>query len=105
MVGIIVTTRDGEERTLDAPDSEALMYCLRDNNADVEAVCGGVCSCATCHIYVDPQWIGRLAVPSEEEQALLEELTEARDNSRLSCQIDVSPALDGLRITVAPADQ
>lgn len=104
MVEIIVTTRDGQERVLEAADNEVMMYSLRDNNADVEAVCGGCCSCATCHIFVDSQWMAKLPDPSEEEKALLEELTERRETSRLSCQLDVSPDLDGIRITVAPAD-
>jgi 2Fe-2S ferredoxin len=69
----------------------------------VEAICGGMCACATCHVYVDPTWIGKLPRRSYEEQSMLQDHPSFdAERSRLSCQIVVREAFDGLRITVAP---
>ena len=65
----------------------------------------GCCSCATCHIFIDPEWIDRLPAPQGDEKELLVELQHYEPGrSRLSCQVDFTPALDGLRLTVAPAE-
>lgn len=72
--------------------------------AGVVAQCGGACACATCHVYVDAAWSGRLKPPEEMEQGMLETAWEPRDNSRLSCQIQLIPKLDGLEVFV-PARQ
>ncbi len=66
------------------------------------AECGGACACATCHVYVDEQWKGRLAPMDDMEDAMLESAVERRPNSRLSCQIEITPELDGLEVQVAP---
>ena len=71
MVKILVDDRQGETRQIEAPEGEQLMHALRDNNLDVEAVCGGCCSCATCHIYVESSWLTALPPQSEGEVALL----------------------------------
>jgi 2Fe-2S ferredoxin len=70
----------------------------------IVADCGGTCSCATCHVHVDPAWFDRLAEPSEMERAMLEFATDPGPNSRLSCQIRISEALDGLTVSI-PATQ
>jgi 2Fe-2S ferredoxin len=68
----------------------------------VAAICGGMCSCATCHVYVDPDWRDRLPAPMADERELLSDLAHYDDGSRLSCQIEFTPQLDGLRVTIAP---
>jgi len=66
--------------------------------------CGGTMSCATCHVYVNEDWLDKIPVPSSDEADLLEAVAEPRNNSRLSCQIKMSDALDGLTVEV-PASQ
>jgi 2Fe-2S ferredoxin len=61
-----------------------------------------MCSCATCHIYIDPEWESRLPAPMSDERELLVELAHHQSNSRLSCQVEVTPSLEGLRVTIAP---
>ncbi len=80
------------------------MYSLRDLDYGVEAICGGVCSCATCHVFVDDAWVARLPAREQDEEELLEELEYFRPNSRLSCQIEVGPEFDGLKVTIAPEE-
>ncbi len=68
-----------------------------DNNIDgIEAECGGMCSCATCHVYVDPAWFEATGSPENIEQDMLESALDLQETSRLSCQIEVSDELDGL---------
>ncbi len=73
----------------------------------VIGTCGGACSCATCHVYVDPGWFDRVGAPDDVEASVLDMYSQAlQPYSRLSCQIKLRPDLDGLRVTVAPdADQ
>ena len=97
-----VTTKDGETHALEGVDGWRLMELLRDYKMGVEGLCGGICDCATCHVYVDEDWVERLPEPREEEEAKLDELPTWHENSRLSCQIIWSEELDGLHVTVAP---
>ncbi len=97
-----VIDRDGKEHQVEGKTGLKLMETLRDLEYGVAAICGGMCSCATCHVYVDPQWVSRLPEPMSDERELLTELSHYQDNSRLSCQFDFTPELDGLRVTVAP---
>lgn len=102
MVQLIVTTPQGEERTLESAPGYSLMEALRNGGVDeIVAVCGGCCSCATCHVYVDSEWFNRLPPMESSEEDLLDALDNRADTSRLSCQIQLSDALDGLRLTVA----
>jgi 2Fe-2S ferredoxin len=67
------------------------------------ADCGGACACATCHVYVDPEWLDAVGPPDDIEAEMLDMVSDVqRDNSRLSCQIKLKPELDGLKVTVAP---
>ncbi|HEY5101598.1 MAG TPA: 2Fe-2S iron-sulfur cluster-binding protein [Steroidobacteraceae bacterium] len=97
-----VVDRDGIEHEIEARTGLKVMENLRELDYGVAAICGGMCSCATCHVYVDPAWVERLPEAMSDERELLSELAHAEDNSRLSCQIDFTPALAGLRVTIAP---
>ncbi len=97
-----VIDRDGTEHEVEGKTGLKVMETLRDLDYGVAAICGGMCSCATCHVYVDADWLQRLPRPMSDEQELLTELAHYQDNSRLSCQIEFTPELDGLRVTIAP---
>jgi len=103
MPNIIVTSRAGEQITLEARAGVTVMEIIRDASVDDPfALCGGVCSCATCHVYVDPAFADRMPAMSDDENDLLDSSGDRRANSRLSCQIPFDPALDGLAVEVAP---
>ena len=89
---------DGEAVSLDIVDGWSLMQGAMSRGVQgIEAQCGGACSCATCHCYVDPAWIAKLPPPGEAETLMLTNVAaEQRPTSRLSCQIRIEPALDGL---------
>lgn len=97
-----VVDRDGVEHEVDAKTGLKVMETLRELDYGVAAICGGMCSCATCHVYVDPQWTAKLPPPMSDERELLTELSHHQDNSRLSCQLEFTQALAGLRVTIAP---
>jgi 2Fe-2S ferredoxin len=93
----------GQLFELEGREGVSLMSVLRRQATGVEAVCGGACSCGTCHVYVDEDWRGRLSPLDEGEEALLDSLASRRaESSRLSCQISLTPELDGISVTVAP---
>lgn len=105
MPTLIVTKRDGSEATLDASTNVSVMEVIRDAGIDeLLALCGGCCSCATCHVYVDEAFAGELPEISADESDLLDSSDHRMANSRLSCQINVTAALDGMRVTIAPED-
>jgi ferredoxin, 2Fe-2S len=105
MATLHVTNRAGETHQIEAKAGATLMEILRDNDMDVEAICGGCCSCATCHIFVDDAWAGKIPPRSEDEQELVEETESFKpENSRLSCQVTMTDDLDGLSLTVAPEE-
>ncbi len=87
----------GAPHEVDVPSGLSVMEGAIDNNVPgIEAECGGACSCATCHVYVDPAWVGATGSPDHLEQDMLESAMDLQDNSRLSCQIEVNDDLDGL---------
>jgi len=96
-----VTDRDGTRHALEALDGWRVMEVIRDWGLPITAECGGACSCATCHVYVDEAWLDKLPPRSEEEEEKLDEAFDVRDNSRLSCQILMRDELDGLHVTLA----
>ena len=102
MATIVYVLKDGSERHVDvAEGATVMMGAVQNNIPGIEAVCGGCCSCATCHVYVDPAHAARLAPPDEAEGAMLEVVAaERRPTSRLGCQIVVSAALDGLVVRI-----
>ncbi len=105
MTKITVISRDGESREVQAEAGLSLMEVIRDNGFDeLLALCGGCCSCATCHVHVDPAFADKLPKMGEDENDLLDSTDHRNETSRLSCQIQVSDALDGLIVTIAPED-
>lgn len=105
MPKLIVVNRDGEETTVEVGDDLTVMEAIRDNGFDeLLALCGGCCSCATCHVYVDPAFADKLPTLSEDEGDLLDSSDHRNDQSRLSCQLPFTSDLDGLRVTIAPED-
>ena len=102
MALIKVTDRDGIEHDVEGNTSFTLMENLRDLEYGVAAVCGGMCACATCHVYVDPEWQAKLPAQHSDEKDLLQDLSTYRPGaSRLSCQIKFTEALAGLKVTIA----
>ncbi len=103
MAQMTVVDRDGKEHSIEAKPGLKLMEILRELDYGVAAICGGLCSCATCHIFVDDSWVQRLPKQQSDESDLLRELSDFRPtSSRLSCQVDFTEALNGLKVTVAP---
>ncbi|MDZ7894277.1 MAG: 2Fe-2S iron-sulfur cluster-binding protein [Sphingobium sp.] len=105
MATLTVVTREGEEKVVEGQSGLSLMEIIRDNGFDeLLALCGGCCSCATCHVYVDPAFADKLPPVSEDENDLLDSSDHRNENSRLSCQVAFSDSLDGLKVTIAPED-
>ena len=105
MPTLYVTTREGETLTLEGQSGLSVMEIIRDGGIDeLLALCGGCCSCATCHVHVDPEFADKVAPISEDENDLLDSSDDRNETSRLSCQIPFSDALDGLKVTIAKED-
>jgi 2Fe-2S ferredoxin len=105
MPKLIVVTREGEERAVDGEAGLSVMEVIRDNGFDeLLALCGGCCSCATCHVHVDPEFAAKLPPMGVDEDDLLESASDRDARSRLSCQIPFTDALDGMRVTIAAED-
>jgi 2Fe-2S ferredoxin len=103
MAKMVVTDRDGNVHVVEGRVGVKLMETLREFDYGVTAICGGLCSCATCHVFVQPEWMGRLPAPQGDEKELLVELQNYdAPSSRLSCQVDFTEALDGLELKIAP---
>ncbi|GLQ54639.1 2Fe-2S iron-sulfur cluster-binding protein [Devosia nitrariae] len=98
---IHVTDQSGTQHELEGLDGWRVMEVIRDWGLNIKAECGGSCSCATCHVYVDDAWVEIVGAPSEEEEDLLDSVGDVRSNSRLSCQILMNDDLDGLKVTLA----
>jgi 2Fe-2S ferredoxin len=105
MPNLIVVTRDGTETNVEGEAGLSVMEVIRENGFDeLLALCGGCCSCATCHVHVDEQFLSMLPPMSEDEDDLLDSSDARQANSRLSCQLSFTAALDGLRVAIAPED-
>ncbi|RDE10237.1 2Fe-2S iron-sulfur cluster-binding protein [Pelagibacterium lacus] len=98
---IFVTDQNGIEHELEALEGWRVMEVIRDWGLNIKAECGGSCACATCHIFVDPEWQERLNPPTDEEEDMLDSVPDYEANSRLSCQILMREDLDGLRVRLA----
>jgi 2Fe-2S ferredoxin len=105
MPSLVILTRDGTEHVVEARAGWSVMENIRDNGFDeLLALCGGCCSCATCHVHVDPDWLERVGPRGADEDDLLDTSDYKIERSRLSCQIEFTAALDGLRVQIAPED-
>ena len=105
MPELIVTTREGETHAIEADAGLSLMEFIRDAGLDeLLALCGGVCSCATCHVHVDPAFAAALPPMSDDENDLLDSSGHRDETSRLSCQIRMTDKLSGLRVKIAAED-
>ncbi len=105
MAKLVVTDRQGNTQEVEATTGLSVMENIRDLDDSVEAICGGMCSCATCHCLIDPAWFARLDPASPDELDLLEELDSFNvEQSRLSCQIPFTEELDGMVLTVGPEE-
>lgn len=103
MPTIHVTDLDGDEKALSVATGQSLMEALTDEGyPEIEAICGGCCACATCHVLIDEAWFERTGARGDDEEDLVSGLDAFRaSNSRLSCQIPLTDELDGLRLTIA----
>ncbi len=97
-----VIDHEGRENALEALEGWRLMEIIRDWGLAIKAECGGACACATCHVYVAPDWVEKLHPPREDELERLDDAFDVRPNSRLACQILFSADLDGLTVVLAP---
>lgn len=104
-LSIVVVDRQGAEHRLAGLEGWRVMEVIRDWGLDIKAECGGAAACATCHVHVDREWTAKLVPPSDEEIDRLDEAFDVGDTSRLSCQILLTPELDGLRLTLAPGTE
>lgn len=105
MPQITVINQSGEETAIEAATGRTLMEVIRDNGFDeMLALCGGCCSCATCHVHIDADHMAALPKMSEDENDLLDSSDHRNEFSRLACQVPVTDALAGARVTIAQED-
>ena len=103
MVLIHVIDSEGEEHEVEGQIGLSLMESLRDLDNGTLALCGGMCSCATCHCFIEEPWASSLSERQDDELELLEDLDSfKKDQSRLSCQIEFTEDMDGMRVQIAP---
>lgn len=101
MPTIFFRQHDGKEESVEAPVGWSLMEAAVKNGVSgILADCGGACSCATCHVYIDPVWVEKLSPMADDEEAMLDFAIDRQPNSRLACQIKVSEALEGLFVSM-----
>jgi len=105
MPKINVIDRSGNSKEVEAETGLSLMEIIRDDGFDeLLALCGGCCSCATCHVHVDPSYADKLPEMTEDESDLLDSSDHRTETSRLSCQVEMTDALDGVTVTIAEED-
>ena len=103
MVAITYVEHNGSRHTVEVePGSNLMIGATLNMVPGVDGMCGGICSCATCHCYIPEGWRGKLPAAAEGEVAMLEGATHRHGNSRLGCQVIVSEALDGLEVQLPP---
>ena len=101
MPRIVFIEPDGRRRDIDAPLGITLMEAARQNAVEgVVAQCGGACACATCHVYIADPWLAQLEPSEDMEAGMLETAWEPRSTSRLSCQIHITQAMEGMVVSV-----
>ncbi|MEC7859656.1 MAG: 2Fe-2S iron-sulfur cluster-binding protein [Pseudomonadota bacterium] len=102
MPKIIYITQEKSKHEIDVDNGYTVMEGAVNNDIDgIPAECGGACACATCHAYIDPSWLDKIPEMDDMEDSMLDAAFERKDNSRLTCQIEVSDELDGLIVKIA----
>jgi 2Fe-2S ferredoxin len=105
MAKITYIENDGTEHVIDVkPGLSVMEGAVKNNIPGIDADCGGACACATCHVYVDDAWRDKTGTASAMEESMLDFAEDVEPSSRLSCQIKVTDALDGLIVRM-PASQ
>lgn len=105
MLQIFITDRTGHEQLVEAHEGRLLMETIRENGYDdLLALCGGCCSCATCHVYLETEQTDAIPPLSDDEHELLDSSDHRKPQSRLACQVTLTAAMNGLRVTISPAD-
>lgn len=102
MGSITVIDREGKEHQLTATIGFTIMEIIRDAGLDIEAACGGCCSCATCHIYIDEKYLDLFSPIKDDEESMLDQAFSVNKYSRLSCQIEYEEKFSGIRVVLAP---
>src|SRR4051794_38985778 len=101
MAKITFIQHDGSQQTVEGRNGMSVMETAVKNMVPgIDADCGGACACATCHVYVEPEWLEKTGARASMEEDMLDFAFDVRENSRLSCQIKVTDALDGLTVKV-----
>ena len=105
MAKLVIVNTEGAETEVEVKNGFSVMEAIRDNGFDeLLALCGGCCSCATCHVHVDPAFADKLPPMSEDENDLLESSDHRNETSRLSCQVPLTAEMDGLKVSIAAED-
>ena len=99
---IKVKDRQDKLHQLNAEQGSTIMEIIRDAGLDIEAACGGCCACATCHVYISPEWIKKLKLIDDDEESMLDQAFHVTNNSRLGCQLEYSEDFNGMELTLAP---
>ncbi len=102
MARITYVTPTGKVVVVEQSDGTLMTAAVRNQVEGIDGECGGVCSCATCHVHIDPEWVDRVGPPGNEEAAMLEFDDNVTTASRLGCQVPIRPELDGLKVKVVP---
>jgi 2Fe-2S ferredoxin len=102
MPKVIFVLPDGKRREVDVENGYSVMEAAINNNIDgIVAECGGACACATCHSYIDEAWLAKMPEMDDMEDSMLDAAYDRKDNSRLTCQLEMNDAWDGLVVHVA----
>jgi 2Fe-2S ferredoxin len=102
MPKVTYITTDGNHHEVELENGYSVMEGAINNNIDgIVAECGGACACATCHSYIDMAWLDKLPEMDDMEDSMLDAAYDRRENSRLTCQIEMNDSLDGLIVHVA----
>lgn len=104
MINISVKDLDGQVHEIQAREGDSLMESLREHEWGVPAICGGLCSCGTCHVYLDPDWLDKFQQADGDEADLLDVFDNSKENSRLSCQMVLQASHEGLSLSIAPEE-
>ena len=100
MTNINFKLRNGELKKIDAEDGLTLMEVARDNDLGIEGTCGGSISCCTCHVVIEKDWFSKVGPANPDEEDMLDLALDLQPTSRLGCQIEVTPELDGLIVNI-----